>query len=82
MAGALDVISLGITKFRVGNHCCCELGGNVTALAAAQPYPSRGACNLTDGQPLIAQGAIRDGGGSWAYTSAGVSPSLMSGGSP
>ena len=39
------------------NHCCCahELGGHTTSClsAAAQPYPSHGACNLTDGQPLI-----------------------------
>ena len=25
LAGALDAISLDITEFRAGNHCCCEL---------------------------------------------------------
>ena len=48
MAGALDAISPDIAELRVGNQCCYELGGHVTlySLAAAQPYPSRGACNL------------------------------------
>ena len=56
LAGALDAISLKITEFRVGNHCCCELGTWTLhcSSAAAQPSSSRGPCNLTDGEHLIA----------------------------
>ena len=39
LAGTLDAISMDITEFRVGNHCCCELGGHATALQL-QPSPT------------------------------------------
>ena len=27
-----NAVSLDIIEFRVGNHCCCELGGHATTL--------------------------------------------------
>ena len=43
MSGALDAISLDITGFRVGNHCCCESVQSRVAWAAVSP-PLFGNC--------------------------------------
>ena len=52
LAGALDAIDPDITEFRVGNHCCCELGGYATALQL-QPSPPHlvGVATLQMGNP-------------------------------
>ena len=39
LAGALDAISLDITEFRVGNYCCCELGGHAITLQLQPSSP-------------------------------------------
>ena len=63
LAGALDAISLDITKFRVGNYCCCELGGHAITLQLQPSSPHLvGLATSAEGQPLIARGGH---GGYW-----------------
>ena len=43
-----NAVRLAFTKFMVGNHCCCDLGGHAhNSSAVIQPSLSCGACNST-----------------------------------
>ena len=80
--GALDAISLDITEFKVGNHCCCELGGHTMhrSSAAAQPYISCGLQPHRWATPDCTRGPSGMVGAAGPISS-GSLLSLMSGGS-
>ena len=68
---------LDIIELRVGNHCCCELGGHITALQLQPSLPQLvGLATSQMSNLWLHEGGIRDGGSSWTHIQ-WVSPSLI-----